>query len=81
MPEKANTYAPEKTIAHEPERSRYTLRLDGKVVGVADYVRDGDAFAITYTGVDPHLRGQGLAGELVDFALRDLQESELEVLP
>jgi predicted GNAT family acetyltransferase len=71
----------EKSIVHEPERNRYALRLDDEVVGVADYVRDGDALAITHTGVEPRLRGRGLAGELVDFALRDLGESDLKVLP
>ncbi|HEX2265875.1 MAG TPA: GNAT family N-acetyltransferase [Solirubrobacterales bacterium] len=81
MPEKSSTYAPEKTIAHEPERSRYALRLDGKVVGVADYARDGDALAITHTGVEPRLRGQGLAGELVEFVLDDIRDSDLQVLP
>jgi uncharacterized protein len=72
---------PEKAIVHEPERSRYVLRLDDRVVGVADYMRDGDALAITYTGVEPRMRGQGLAGELVDFALRDIRESSSKVLP
>lgn len=72
---------PEKTISHEPERNRYALRLDDRVVGVADYMRDGDALAITHTGVEPRFRGQGLAGELIEFALHDMREAELGVLP
>lgn len=72
---------PEKTISHEPERNRYELRLDDRVVGVADYVRDGGALAITHTGVEPRLRGRGLAGELIEFALRDMREAGERVLP
>lgn len=72
---------PEKTISHEPERNRYELRLDDRVVGVADYAHDGDALAITHTGVEPRFRGQGLAGELIEFALRDMRESGEQVLP
>ena len=72
---------PEKAISHEPERNRYALRLDDRVVGVADYMRDGDALAITHTGVEPRFRGQGLAGELIEFALRDMSEAGEQVLP
>jgi predicted GNAT family acetyltransferase len=72
---------PEKTIAHRAERSRYELQLGEEVVGVADYMREGERVSFTHTGVDPHLRGQGLAGELIEFALRDVRESGLEALP
>jgi len=72
---------PEKTISHRAERSRYELRLGDEVVGVADYMREGDRLSFTHTGVDPHLRGQGLAGELIEFALRDARKSKVEVLP
>jgi predicted GNAT family acetyltransferase len=72
---------PQKTIAHAPGRSRYELRLDDRVVGVADYKQDGDVRAFTHTGVEPAHRGQGLAAELVDFALGEVQEGNLRVLP
>jgi predicted GNAT family acetyltransferase len=72
---------PEKTIAHAPERSRYELKLDERTVGVADYKQDGHVRSFTHTGVEPEHRGQGLAAELIDFALREAQEEKLEVLP
>jgi predicted GNAT family acetyltransferase len=71
----------ETTIVHEPERARYELRLDDDVIGEVDYMRDGEQVAITHTGVRPSHRGQGLAGELVEFALRDLRDARLKVLP
>ena len=72
---------PEKSIAHAPEHSRYELKLDGQIVGVADYKQDGNVRSFTHTGVEPAHRGQGLAAELIDFALRETQETGLEVLP
>jgi predicted GNAT family acetyltransferase len=71
----------EKTIAHAPEHSRYELELDGRIVGVADYRQEGDVRSFTHTGVEPERRGQGLAAELIDHALREAQEEGLEVLP
>lgn len=68
-------------VSKDSDRNRYELRLDDRVVGVADYMRDGEALAITHTGVEPRFRGQGLAGELIEFALRDMREADLRVLP
>jgi predicted GNAT family acetyltransferase len=72
---------PEKTIAHASEHSRYELKLDERVVGVADYRQDGNVRSFTHTGVEPDHRGQGLAAELIEFALREAREEKLEVLP
>lgn len=72
---------PETTISHDAERDRYELRSDDGVIGELDYMRDGDRIAITHTGVRPSHRGQGLAGELVEFALRDLRDEGAKVLP
>lgn len=71
----------ETSISKDDARNRYELRLEDRVVGELDFMRDGEELAITHTGVRPSHRGQGLAGELVDFALRDIQESGLSVLP
>jgi predicted GNAT family acetyltransferase len=72
---------PEKTIADAPEHSRYELKLDGEIIGVADYKQDGKVRSFTHTGVEPAHRGQGLAAELINFALREARDSDLEVLP
>jgi predicted GNAT family acetyltransferase len=72
---------PETTIADAPEHSRYELKLDERTVGVADYRQEGNVRSFTHTGVELDHRGQGLAAELIDFALRDAREGGLEVLP
>jgi predicted GNAT family acetyltransferase len=69
------------TIDHDAAHSRYELRIEGTAVGVANYIRSGDTISITHTGVETALRGRGLAGELIDFALQDAQRRGLKVLP
>jgi predicted GNAT family acetyltransferase len=69
------------TIDHDAAHSRYELRIEGTVVGVANYIRSGDSVSITHTGVETALRGRGLAGVLIGFALEDARRSGLSVLP
>lgn len=61
----------EPTIEHVPDRSRYTISIDGAVVGKA-YYSDGDGTrSFTHTEVDDAHAGQGLATRLVAFAVAD----------
>jgi predicted GNAT family acetyltransferase len=69
------------TIDHDAAHSRYELRIEGTVVGVANYIRSGDTVSITHTGIETALRRRGLAGELIGFALEDARRSGLMVLP
>jgi predicted GNAT family acetyltransferase len=68
-------------IDHDAMHSRYELRIEGTVVGVANYIRSGDTVSITHTGVQTAMRRRGLAGELIEFALRDARQCGLEVVP
>jgi uncharacterized protein len=68
-------------VTHAPQLSRYELRLDGELVGVADYVRRNDRIVFTHTEVDPERRGKGWAQLLVERALRDAERENLEVVP
>lgn len=72
---------PDKAISHQPERRRYELRLDDRVVGIADYTEEEGVRSFTHTVIEPRHRGQGLAAELVGFALADARASDLRVLP
>jgi hypothetical protein len=46
-----------------------------------DYIEDKDSFAITHVGVHPDLRGQGIAGKIVQFALEYAKSKSLRVIP
>ena len=71
-----------KVFAHEPDASRYTLRSGDTIVAVADYRVNGDVISFNHTYTQPHLRGHGYAGKLVEFAMDDVEaNSTRRVLP
>ena len=62
-------------ITNEPDRSRYELRVDGELIGIADYVvRDGRV-VFPHTEILPTHRGRGFAALLVRHALDDVRRS------
>jgi uncharacterized protein len=68
-------------VANAPERERYEISIDGKVVGFTAYrVRPG-LIAFVHTEVDERLQGRGLADRLIRFALEDARARGLAVLP
>lgn len=69
-------------MVHEPEAHRYVLRADGTIASVLDYRVLGDAIAFTRTFTNPPYRGQGLAGDLVQFAVDDVEAtSQRSIVP
>jgi len=68
-------------ISHEPERRRFVARIDGEEA-VLEYAERGDGildYRHTYT--PPALRGQGVARQIVLFALEYAREQQLHVIP
>ena len=61
--------------------SRYEVTVDGQVVGVADYVADGERVVMPHTVGDPAVRGRGIAATLVRHALDDIRASGRTVVP
>jgi predicted GNAT family acetyltransferase len=71
-----------KQFAHEPDAMRYTLHVDGKLAALADYRINGHSISFTHTYTQPHLRGHGYAGEVVEFAMNDVESTtDRKVLP
>ena len=60
---------PANDIAHEvrdnPERCRYELIVDDRIVSIADYSRDGATLVVPHVETDPAMRGQGMADRLM----------------
>ena len=72
----------QKEFAHEADARRYVLRLNGDVASVLDYRVLGDSVAFTRTFTNPSYRGNGLAGELVAFAVDDVAaDSDRRIVP
>ncbi|HEY9540169.1 MAG TPA: GNAT family N-acetyltransferase, partial [Luteimonas sp.] len=46
-----------------------------------EYTREGDILAINHTEVPPEMGGRGIAGKLVEAALRYARDEGLKVLP
>lgn len=62
-----------KELTHEPDARRYVLRVGGETASVLDYRVLGDSVAFTRAFTNPPYRGGGLAGELVEFAVDDVE--------
>ncbi|MBX3099723.1 MAG: N-acetyltransferase [Salinibacterium sp.] len=71
-----------KVLAHEPDARRYTLMIDGELAALVDYAINGNAISFHHTYTQPNLRGHGYAGEVVTFAVNDVEAtSERRIVP
>jgi predicted GNAT family acetyltransferase len=72
-------------VRDNPERSRYELLVEDRLVGIADYVVDGrgegDVLVFPHTVIDAERRGQGLGAILVGGALDDVRKQGKTVVP
>jgi predicted GNAT family acetyltransferase len=69
-------------VRDNPAQLRYELIGDAcEVIGQIRYRREPGAVALVHTEVDPAYEGQGLAGLLVEGALRDLRQRGLRMIP
>ena len=72
----------DKKIVKEPDATRYTLRIDGELASSVDYSVTGNSISFTHTFTNPKLRGRGLAGEIVEFAINDVESTtDYRVIP
>jgi predicted GNAT family acetyltransferase len=71
----------EPEVVDDKEQSRYEVHQDGETVAIADYVKGPDTVSFTHTETFEGHKGQGLAGRMIDRALRDAQAEELAVVP
>jgi predicted GNAT family acetyltransferase/glutaredoxin len=71
----------EAVVVDSPEASRYELRLDGRLVGLAAYRRRDGRIAFTHTEVDETLEGRGFGSRLAAGALDDAGRQGLDVVP
>ena len=67
-------------VIHNPGENRFETWIDG-YLSKLDYIQDGKNFVITHVGVHPTLRGQGVAGRIVEVSLAYARENSLRVVP
>ncbi|MCY9787190.1 N-acetyltransferase [Nocardiopsis sp. EMB25] len=70
------------TVIDAPERSRYEVSTDGRVVGFSAYhlIEEG-VLALPHVEVDSSFEGQGVASTLVRESLDDIRARDLKVVP
>lgn len=61
--------------------NRFYKEKDGKLIAEVTYVPKGDTVAIDHTFVDPSLRGQGIAEQLVDRVVEEMQKEQKKIKP
>lgn len=67
-------------VTHNQNENRFETWVDG-YPSKLDYIQDGKNFVITHVGVHPELRGQGIAGRIVQVSLEYAREKSLRVIP
>lgn len=71
-----------KEFLHEVNNRRYTLRIDGELASVVDYAINGKSISFHRTYTSPAQRGKGLAAEVVEFAVHDVEtNTDLHIVP
>jgi hypothetical protein len=71
----------EAEVVDEREASRYELRVEGELIGVAVYRRRLDRVVFVHTEVAEEYEGHGFAGLLASSALDDARRQGLAVVP
>ena len=61
-------------------RGKYSLKLDGERVGVLTYRDAGNRRVLVHTEVEPDYGGQGLATQIIEFALNDIREKGMRIV-
>lgn len=67
-------------VTHNPGENCFETTVDGKLSKL-DYIQKERNFVITHVGVHPSLRGQGVAGKIVEAGLKYARENSFRVVP
>lgn len=67
-------------VIHNAQKSRFETRIENHLSKL-DYILDEDTIVMTHVGVFPEHRGQGVAGKLVEIALKYAEVNKLRVIP
>ena len=68
-------------LSRDDDGKRYTASVDGRVAALAEFIPTAELVVFTHTETDPSFEGQGVASQLVRWALDDVRARGLAVLP
>lgn len=70
------------TVTDNLDRRRYELRVDERIVSIADYeMVDDSVLLVPHVETDPELRGRGMADRLMRGLLDDLRAHDRRINP
>ena len=69
------------TIRDDPEESAYLIEVGGIRAGKAEYRTMSDRRVFTHTEVADEYSGMGLASQVARFALDDMRDRRVDVVP
>ena len=69
------------SVVDVPERGRFEIHVDGRVVGLASYHIENGTMALPHTEINPAVGGRGLGTTLIAGVLDAARERGLHVLP
>lgn len=67
-------------VTHNQKESTFEVWIDGHLSKL-DYMQDGKNFVIMHVGVYPELRGQGVAGKIMEAGLAYARQNSFRVIP
>jgi predicted GNAT family acetyltransferase len=71
-----------KIFENQTDAKRYALREGDELLAVLDYSSNGQAISLTRAFTSPAHRGRGLAAEIVEYAVGDIEaSSDLRIIP
>ena len=68
-------------LARDDAQKRYTGAVEGRVAALSEFIPTGELVVFTHTETDPAFEGQGVASTLVRWALDDVRQRGLRVVP
>jgi predicted GNAT family acetyltransferase len=68
-------------LARDDAGKRYTGTVDGRTAAFAEFTPAGELVMFTHTQTEPAFEGQGVASQLVRWALDDVRARGLRVVP
>jgi uncharacterized protein len=68
-------------FGRDDEQRRFVATVEGRIAAVAEFMQTPDLVVFTHTETDPAFEGQGVASQLVAWALDDTRRRAYAVLP
>ncbi|WP_406270948.1 N-acetyltransferase [Nocardia sp. NBC_00881] len=70
-------------LEHNVADTRFEIYVDDTLAGYADYAERGDTKVrdLHHTMTFPEFRGQGIAAQVVEFALKDSRDAGFSIIP